>query len=274
VKNLTDDFKEEIEGTYLENNYKDYLIVGGRYSYIYQERKSELRSNYAFFRWNVELAGNLLHGIDNMLDSRDTVEGGYYAIKGLQYAQFAKTDIDWRYYQGFGNRNSLVYRAFGGVALPYGNANAVPFIRQYYSGGAEGMRAWQVKELGPGSFQQPDSVYPNQMSDIKLEFNIEHRYDIFGNFKGATFIDIGNIWAISEEDERPGAVFQFDQFYKQFAIGTGLGIRYDIRFAVIRLDAGIKVRVPSREGNDSWILFNRPFNYRHINWNFAIGYPF
>ncbi len=275
VTDMSTSFENDIKGTYLENNYKDYFIAGGRYSFIYQDATDTKRRNHTFFRWNFEFAGNLFYSLDKYLLNRDTTgTGGYYSIFGLPYAQFAKTDMDLRYYQPLSQNQSFAYRAYAGVAVPYGNTNAVPFIRQFSAGGADGMRAWQIKDLGPGTYNAPDSTFPNQMSDIKIEFNMEYRFDIARHFKGAAFVDIGNIWSISEEDERPGAAFDVSKFYRQFAFGTGLGARYDIKFAVIRLDAAVKMRDPSISDASTWILFNRPFKFNHINWNFAIGYPF
>jgi outer membrane protein assembly factor BamA len=182
----------------------------------------------------------------------------------LQFAQFSKTDIDYRFYHTMSQRSQMVYRIFAGMAIPYGNATAVPFVRQYYAGGAEGMRGWRVRDLGPGSYNEPDSSYPNQTGDLKLEFNMEYRYDISNSIKGAYFVDIGNIWLYTKDKARPGAEFKADQFYKQFAIGTGLGLRFDMTYAVFRLDGGVKLRDPSIAGSKSWILFHERFRFKKL----------
>ena len=274
IPERTEAFDNRIRGKYIENSYKDYFIIGSRYSILYQDRDASKLTDFTYFRWNLDLAGNLLHLLHQNSSIADTVEGGYYQIANLQYAQFLRTDVDFRRYHYFSERDQLVGRAFAGIAIPYGNATAVPFVRQYYSGGADGIRAWNVRDLGPGTYRDTASSYPNQTADIKLEFNLEYRYTIIKNFKGAIFVDAGNIWALKKDDDRPGAEFDINKFYRQLAVGTGTGLRLDLNFAVIRLDAGIKVKNPAIEGPDSWVLFHNRFKFKSITWQFGIGYPF
>ena len=271
------EFLESIKDTYLENSYKDFLIAGGNYSLIYQDNKKKSFGSYSYYRWNVGTAGNMLNFFHDVLGTRDTVPGGYYTMLNLQYSQYVLSDIDYRYSYYINKYSSIVTRGFAGFAYPYGNSSAIPFVKQFYAGGAEGIRAWHPKSLGPGTYVVTDTIetYPNQTSDIKLEFNVEYRFSINRSWKTALFVDVGNIWSISDEDERPGAVFKLNSFYKQLAIGTGFGIRYDLNFAVFRIDWGIKVRDPAFLGRDSWVLFNNKFDYKNsFIWHFAVGYPF
>jgi len=274
IPEMTQAFRDTIEGTYLENNYKDYFIGGSRYVLTSANSDKNSYRNHSFFRWNVELAGNIINLFNKTFNIGDTVSGGYYVVLNTQYAQFFKTDFDYRYYNYLSQRNMLVFRFFAGFGIPYGNANAIPFVKQYSSGGAEGMRAWLARDLGPGTYVDSTSTYPDQYGDIKLELNMEYRYDITKTLKGAYFIDMGNIWTYSSEDERIGGRFEFGQFYKQIAIGTGLGVRYDFGFTVIRLDAGLKVRDPAVSGSDTWVLFHQPLKLNSFILNFGIGYPF
>ncbi len=276
IPKMDEAFADTIKGTYLENNYNKYFIMGPRYILTNSNSNKNKYRNYSFFRWSIEAVGNLAYLIHKNTNIKDTVKGGYYEILNTQYAQFFKTDIDYRFYNYLSQRNTLVYRAFAGFGIPYGNAEAIPFVRQYSSGGAEGMRAWLARDLGPGTYKVPDSLnmYPDQYGDIKLEFNIEYRYEISRAIKGAYFIDVGNIWTVSELDEREGGEFKLNEFYKQLAVGTGLGIRYDLGFTVLRLDAGIKVKDPSIVGDESWVLFNKPLEWNDLLFNFGIGYPF
>ena len=274
IPERTEAFDQRIKGKYIENSYKDYFIIGSRYSILYQNRNPQKRTDFSYFRWNLDLAGNLLHLLHQSTNNQDTTGRGYYEIYNLQYAQFVKTDVDYRYYHYLSERDQLVTRLFAGVAIPYGNATAVPFVRQYYAGGAEGIRAWSVRDLGPGTYRDTSATYPNQTADIKLEFNLEYRFDIIKSFKGAWFADMGNIWALKEDANRPGAEFNLDTFYKQLAIGTGFGLRLDLNFAVIRLDGGVKVKDPAVSGPDSWTLFHNKFRFKSITWQFGIGYPF
>jgi outer membrane translocation and assembly module TamA len=259
---------------YLVNNYKDYFIAGGNYSLIYQNKSKSRSQDYRYLRWNVGMAGNLLY-ILNKLGVNDTVTGGYYEVFNRQYAQYITTDIDHRYYHSFTIQNQFVHRFFAGIAIPYGNAVAIPFVKQYFAGGAQGIRAWRPKDLGPGSYS--DSIpteYPNQMADFKLEMNLEYRFTYSKSWKGAVFLDIGNIWSISKDDTRDKAIFHFNSFYKQLAIGTGFGLRYDLDFAVFRIDWGLPLRDPKYEKAESWVLFHKPLEYTDFVWNIAIGYPF
>lgn len=274
IPERTEAFDNRIRGKYIENSYKDYFIIGSRYSIIYQNKKNSDDATFSYFRWNLDLAGNLLHSLHKHTGTADTVAGGFYKIVDLQYAQFVRTDVDYRHYSAMSEHSQLVFRSFAGVAVPYGNATAVPFVRQYYSGGADGIRAWNVRDLGPGTYRDTASSYPNQTADIKLEFNLEYRYTIIKNFKGAIFADAGNIWALKEDHDRPGAEFEVNKFYKQMAIGTGMGFRLDLNFAVIRLDGGIKVKNPAIEGRESWVIAHNRFRFKDITWQFGIGYPF
>lgn len=269
-------FREQIRGTHLENSFDEYFILGPRYFLTKSNANLKRFNNYSYFRWGVQAAGNLAYALHSNTEFRDTVDGGYYTFMNTQYAQFFKTDIDYRFYNYLSPQNHLVYRLFAGVVVPYGNADGVPFVRQYFGGGPDGMRAWLARDLGPGTYNDSlvSEFYPNMYGDIKLEANLEYRFDITRSLKGAYFVDAGNIWTIIEENERPGGVFRFDSFYKQLAIGTGLGIRYDLGFTVIRLDAAVKVRDPSFQNELRWPLFNTPLKWSDIQWNFGIGYPF
>lgn len=270
-------FEQAIVGTYLENNFKDYFIAGGNYSLIFQNKGKTNKYSHSYLRWNVGFAGNLLNTLYRDIFHKDTVAGGYYEVLNLQFAQYAQTDIDIRHFGYFNKNNLIAMRFFAGVAVPIknGNASAIPFVKQYHAGGAQGIRAWHMYDLGPGTYNLPDSVNSFQTADIKLELNLEYRFSFSRSWKGAFFTDIGNIWSISEADDRPGAFFKRNEFYKQFAIGTGFGVRYDLQFAVIRLDWGIKVKDPAIPGAESWVLFKTPFKLSEdLNWHFAIGYPF
>ncbi len=269
-------FADSIRGSYLEKNYQDYFIIGSKYIITNINNNKRKYKNSSFFRWTIETAGNTLHQLHKNTNIKDTVTGGHYELFKTNYAQFVKTDIDYRYHNYIDQHNYFVYRFFAGIGIPYGNSQAIPFIRQYSCGGAEGIRAWLARDLGPGTYKIADSLnlYPDQYGDIKLEANIEYRFDIIRSFKGALFLDAGNIWTLNDIDERQGGKFEFNQFYKQFALGSGLGIRYDFTFAIIRLDAGVKLRDPSIKGADSWVIAKQPFKWKHIVLNFAIGYPF
>jgi outer membrane protein assembly factor BamA len=199
---------------------------------------------------------------------------GSYTIFKQPFAQFVKSDFDIRYNRIINDVSSLVYRVFVGAGIPYGNSYAMPFEKQYFEGGANGIRGWQVRSLGPGSYSTTNSVYTNQTGDIKIETNLEYRFKLFSILEGATFVDAGNIWAIKNDIDRPGAQFKFNNFFNDLAIGTGIGLRFDLKFVILRTDVGVKFRDPRYSGSTSW-LFSRNFSTRNdMAMVIAIGYPF
>ena len=161
---------------------------------------------------------------------------------------------------------------YGGIALAYGNTDQMPFERKYFSGGANGIRGWPIRTLGPGSYQSDPTEFPNQSGDIKLEANAEYRFKMVGPLEGAVFFDLGNIWSV--KDNRPGTEFRFDTFYKEIALCSGLGMRYDFSYIIMRLDLGIKMHDPSLPEGARWISPDNYFRKDNLNLVFAIGYPF
>ncbi|MDB4584655.1 BamA/TamA family outer membrane protein, partial [Draconibacterium sp.] len=275
-------FIEGIEDLYIKSSFTDHLIMAMNYSLIYNNQKLNVKRNYTYVRFNVESAGNVLWSISELTnrpkhqdyDSTGVFLDEYYKALNTRFAQYIKSDIEVSHSQMFDEYNSIVTRAFVGVGLPYGNFDLLPFEKQYFTGGANGIRAWQVRSLGPGSYRAPEGAYPNQSSDIKLEANVEYRFKLTNFLEGALFVDAGNIWAINEKDNRPGAQFKFNQFYKQIAMGTGVGMRFDLKYFIFRLDLGLKVRDPSAEKGQKWIIGSRPLTNDDLHLSFAIGYPF
>jgi outer membrane protein assembly factor BamA len=271
----TDEFIEDIEDTYLEYSYEDRLILGVNYSFIFSNQDIKKTKDFVFFRTNLETAGVLLKGMAMAINAeRDSL--GRYIMFGNAFAQYLKGDVEFRYFKIFNDQTNLVYRIFAGVAYPYGNSITIPYEKQYFTGGANGIRAWQVRNLGPGSFnifnESEAPRYPNQTADVKLEGNIEYRFDLFWLLEGALFLDGGNIWSLNKDDDRPGSVFEWDRFYKEFALGTGFGLRMDFSFFVFRFDLGMKVRDPAQPEGSRWVFMNSGYNSPQFN--IAIGYPF
>ena len=267
-------YAAEIESSsYLAYSYKDVLILGGRYSFIYNNQKINKSKDFWFLRINAEASGNMLLLVKKLSGAQKT-EGSYNFL-GQPFAQYIRSDIDVRYNYKFSDVGSIVYRAFFGIGIPYGNSRAIPFEKQYFSGGANGIRAWQVRSLGPGSNVPKDSTFLNQTGDIKLEANIEYRFKLFWILEGAVFLDAGNIWSYKYDPARPGSQFRFNKFYKDIAVGTGAGLRFDFKFVIGRVDFGMKLRDPSLTSDSKWIFLNRPYKFKN---DFAmvigIGYPF
>ena len=275
-------FIDFIKDLYIKSSFTDHLILAMNYSLVYNTQKIEIRKNYSYLRFNIESAGNVLGLLARAMNktkvqSVDTVGLGtteYYRFFNTRFAQYVKSDIEFRYGYIIDRYNALVGRAFLGVGLPYGNFDVLPFEKKYFTGGANGIRAWQVRSLGPGTYRAPADTYPNQSSDIKLEANLEYRFHLISFLEGALFLDAGNVWAINKKDNRPGALFKFNEFYKQIALGTGAGFRLDFNYFIFRLDVGMKLRVPSQHLGNGWIIGNRPYKGDDFNLSFAIGYPF
>ncbi|WP_321287406.1 BamA/TamA family outer membrane protein [uncultured Sunxiuqinia sp.] len=277
-----DDFIKKIRDLYIKSSFTDHLISALNYTQINNNQNLKRRADYSYMKWSFESAGNLLSAYSNLLNrtketSVDTifgVETSYHEMLGVRYAQYLKGDFEYRYGHMVDDYNAIVGRAFIGVAMPYGNFDVLPFEKKYFSGGANGIRAWQVRSLGPGTYDAPSDAYPNQSGDIKLEANLEYRYRFVWRIEGAFFLDAGNIWAINKKDNRPGAQFYFDSFYKQIAVGTGMGLRFDFTYFIFRLDLGMKLRDPSLQAGKRSIIGNYPISAEHFNLTFAIGYPF
>jgi hypothetical protein len=270
-------YQAQIESSsYLAYSYKDVMILGGKYSYIFNNQKINKSKDFWFLRVNTEASGNLLALIKSLSNApKDST--GTYAFLRQPFAQYIRADLDLRYNYRFNTVASMVYRGFFGIGIPYGNSKALPFEKQYFSGGSNGIRAWQVRTLGPGSFSTPkDSVtFINQTADIKLEANAEYRFKLFWILEGAVFLDAGNIWTYKDDPARPGAQFKLNKFYKDIAVGTGAGLRFDFQFVIGRLDFGMKVRDPSLTGGSKLIVMNRAYNFRDdFTMVIGIGYPF
>jgi outer membrane protein assembly factor BamA len=263
-------FWNEID-PFLKNSYQDHLIGNTSYRFVFNTQEVEDNTDFVFVRFNTEIAGNILSAAYNLTGQQK--EDGSYSLFGIKYAQYIRTDIDLRYYQVLNESDKIVYRIFSGLGYPYNNSNVMPFEKKYFSGGANSIRAWQVRTLGPGSYKE-ESKYPNSMGDIKLEANIEYRFALIWLIEGALFVDAGNIWAINKDDSRGGAFFKTNQFYKDIAIGTGFGMRFDFSFFIFRLDIGLKARDPANPAGEKWIPGNQKINSEHINLNIGIGYPF
>ena len=265
------------KSSYLINSYKNVMIAGGTYSYIFNNQRIKKSKDNWFFRFNAEAAGNLLHVFKKLTNSeviRDSLFN-HYNIFGQPFAQFVRTDIDVRYNRIINDVSSVVYRGFFGIGIPYKNSLAMPFERQYFEGGANGIRGWQVRSLGPGSFVPDSSKFIYQTGDIKLEANIEYRFKLFWVLEGALFADAGNIWAIKDDKDRPGAQFRINSFYKDIAVGTGFGMRFDFRFVLLRTDLGFKVRDPKYQDNSKWIFSRADSKFSDIAAVvISIGYPF
>ena len=283
----------------LKKSFDNQFIIGTRYSFTYNSQlredpltrfeKRKIRPHQFYFNGNVDVAGNLIHSVQQLgRERKDSLE-----IFGSSYSQYAKADVDFRYYWQLDKRSKIATRLILGAGYAYGNSDILPYIKQFAVGGSNSVRAFQARSVGPGTYYIRNyygddlTLFVDQRADIKLEGNAEYRFDIFKMFKGAFFVDAGNIWTFKEEEERPGGKFDKDTFLKQLAVGTGLGLRIDFSFFVFRLDVAFPIRKPwlaQPEGSDTaygpdWVIKDIDFGSKtwrkeNLIFNIAFGYPF
>jgi len=253
------------------SRYKDHLTAGIRYSFIFNTQQIGRDVDFQYFRMNLETSGNLVNLLVRAIGTPTDADGKRTLFK-IPYAQFIKADVDFRTYHFFSPNNSLVFRIMGGVGVPYGNSTVLPFIKSFFGGGANSVRAWRLYTLGPGSFSDNQGIRFDRYGDIKLEANLEHRFAIYRFLHGALFADAGNVWFLNNNPDFPGGEFRFDTFLSEIAIGTGVGLRFDFDFFVVRLDAAFPLHNPAHRPGERWL---RRFPGLNLwNLNLGIGYPF
>lgn len=271
LKDTTTTFMNSIRNTPLESGYDNFFISSSSYNFSFNTQDYSKKKDFLYINMNVETSGNLM-GLYYEIESKSNTEKRH-TFFGREYSQYLKTDIDFRIYNYLSAKQSIVFRVFGGLGLPYGNSETMPFVKQYYAGGANDIRAWEVRSLGPGSFEPVLSSYNNQTGDLKLEANVEYRFDLFWMFEGAFFIDAGNIWAVNKSESPEVALFKLNNFYNQIAVGTGIGARLDFDFFIFRFDLGIKVLDPTKSEGNRFVLPKSKFSKLRV-FNVGIGYPF
>ena len=252
----------------LRYNYEDIFIMKMGFGLTYSD-------GIDAFRLNVESSGNLLSAFSKALNFKINSQGQRTFIN-IAYAQYAKADFDYTHLVRFDDRNVLALHAGIGVAYPYGNSKVLPFEKRYFSGGANSVRGWGVRELGPGGYKGNDGRidFINQTGDMKLDLNAEYRTPLFWKFEGALFVDAGNIWTLRKYDEQPDGQFKLDKFYKQIAAAYGMGLRLNFDYFILRFDMGMKAINPAYEsGDEHWAIIH-PKLSRDFAFHFAVGLPF
>lgn len=269
---LDQQFMDQLQNEYLINSYRSQFISGLSFGYVYNNQRRNLGGNATVLRFNFETAGNLIDGLEHLF-SKPVAGEDYYQIFGLRYSQYFRADLSISHKVMLGEVSALVGRLYGGYGMAYGNSVSIPFDRLFYAGGANSMRGWAPRTLGPGSAPEvTNAAYPSQLGDMKLEANLEFRFPIWGMFHGAAFVDVGNIWYADRKTAgSPDEVFHFDTFYKQLGFDGGIGLRVDIKFVVLRLDWGIQLHNPNAPVGQRWI---QKFRWKNTALNFGVGYPF
>lgn len=283
VPKTKDDFfnnLDSIKNPQLYYSYKDHLIMRMGYSF-YRTNKAEMsvqqmghfQRDVFTIRANVETAGNLLYGLSHLSKQKADTDGSFKAL-GIRYSQYVKADADYAFTHYLDRRQSIAFHVGAGIAIPYGNSEVLPFEKRFYSGGANSVRGWGVRTLGPGSYASNDSL-PNfyyQCGDIRFDVSLEYRAKLFWVVELGLFLDAGNIWTIKDYENQQGGVFKFNKFYEQIAAAYGAGIRLDFKYFLVRVDMGMKAHNPA-SGQEHWPLLHPKFG-RDSEFHFSVGYPF
>ena len=281
--NTTDEFEEILlDNPTLRRSFEEQFILGTTYKIEYDSRlKKEKRHNY-YIRLNAEAAGNSVRLGAQLINPQ---EGDFqYDLLNLPFSQFVRSEIELKYHFNIDENNRLVGRLIAGAGVPFGNSSTLPYIKQFFIGGSNSIRAFQARTIGPGTYQLPDeqqrsNLFLDQSGDLKLEANLEYRFNLISILKGAVFVDAGNVWLINDDPQRPGGTFKADQFMQELAVGTGAGLRLDASFFVLRLDLAFPLRKPYLPENERWTfssidLGNKDWRQDNFVFNIAIGYPF
>lgn len=271
---ISEKFKEDYldddsnRNAILRYNYEDLFIMKMGFGMTYNNGVHAIKAN-------IETSGNILSLLSGV-SKFDKNSQGQYTLFNIAFAQYVKADFDYTRLFTFDWRNSLALHFGFGIAYPYGNSKILPFEKRYFSGGANSVRGWNVRELGPGKFKGTDGRidFINQTGDMKLDFNLEYRTALFWKFNGAFFIDAGNIWTLRSYADQPGGQFKFDEFYKQIAVSYGLGIRLNLDYFILRLDMGVKAINPAYTTAKEHYPIISPNFKRDFSLHFAVGLPF
>jgi outer membrane protein insertion porin family len=256
------------------------FIVGPNYNYNYNTQiKPNIHSNNYFFNANIDVSGNIM----GLVSGADIQNGKQKNLFGIPYSQYIRTELDFRHYLRINKKTILASRILGGLGYAYGNSEVLPFIKAFFAGGTNDIRAFRARSLGPGTYYAGNAststvTLSEQPGDIKLELNTEMRMKLFSVLYAAFFVDAGNIWTMKLDSARPGSKFS-GNFINEMAVGTGLGLRVDVSFFVLRLDFSIPVRKPFLPDGQRWVIKdiafgNSEWRKQNLVFNLAIGYPF
>ncbi len=268
VPSTTEDYNEvrsieERRVRLTENN----LIFATNYSFSKNNRNGITDNSFHRFRFKVESAGNLLSALSNIVPFNQNPNGNLLVFN-VPYSQYLKTEFDYIKYWDLTRSNVLAFRSFFGIAIPYGNSDNIPFVRSYFAGGSNDNRAWSPYSLGPGKTKEINDF---NEANLKIALNLEYRFPIVGNIKGALFADAGNIWNVLDSEDDPDKTFNGIDSLADIALGTGFGIRYDFTYFLIRVDLGFKTYNPAEEISKRWF---RDYNFANSVLQIGINYPF
>ncbi len=246
---------------------EDNLIFASNYTFSKNNKVGINDNSFYQFRFKLETAGNLLAGISNLIEFEKD-QNQNRLVFGVPFSQYVKTEFDYIKHWDLSGSNVLAFRSFFGIAVPYGNSENIPFTRSYFAGGSNDNRAWNPYSLGPGSTQ---NINDFNEANLKMAMNLEYRFPIVGDIKGALFADAGNIWNVWDNVDDPAATFSGFDSLADIALGTGLGLRYDFTYFVFRVDYGFKTYNPAEEPSRRWFT---DYNFANGELQIGINYPF
>ncbi|QEE50463.1 BamA/TamA family outer membrane protein [Flavobacterium alkalisoli] len=254
------------------------FIFGPSYSYTFTNTMRKYKRHTVYYKGSLELAGTIF----GLAGGANVKKGDTITFLNVPFSQYAKTEHEFRYFMRLGRDSKIATRAIVGIGVPYGNSSELPYVKQFFSGGTNSLRAFRARSVGPGSYYpediDPNSFVPDESGDIKLELNAEYRAKLYSVIHGAVFVDAGNVWLWNSNEENPGGKFTSD-FMSQLAVGTGLGLRLDLDFLVLRLDGAFPIRKPWLPAGNRWVIDDVDFGSKtwrkdNLVFNLAIGYPF
>lgn len=278
-RNITADYQAQIDTIpALKHTVEPQFTFGPTYTFTFTNTMDAQRKHTYYFQGGLDLSANLF----GLIKGANHKEGRVYQLFGADFSQYVKTEGDFRHYMKLTTKSTLASRAFLGLGLPYGNSSALPYVKQYFSGGPNSLKGFRARAVGPGStpptYLDEDHIYADQTGDIKIELNSEIRTQLYSLVHGAFFVDAGNVWLLHANPNHVGGHFT-SSFIQELAVSSGVGLRFDLSFLVLRTDLGIPLRVPYRAKGDRWVFNEIDFgdkNWRRNNliFNLAIGYPF
>ena len=277
-QNVSQLYQDQIvENPSLQKVIDKQLIFGPTYSYTYTNTTQKFKKNTMYYRGAVDLSGNAV----GLLSGANAKTGNQKNLFAVPYSQFVKIEQEFRFFHKLGKDSQIASRFIAGAGFAYGNSTEMPFIKQFFIGGTNSIRAFRARSLGPGTFdgsQSTSAFLPDQSGDVKLEFSTEYRAKIYSVVNGALFLDAGNIWLLNDNSNKPGSKFS-SKFYDEVAVGVGAGLRFDFSFLVLRTDLAFPIRKPYLPEGNRWVLDqvnfgSGPWRSENLIFNLAIGYPF
>ena len=281
LSNQSEVFKALLaSNTFLKKSYEEQFIAGANLAFTFNDQLATTKKLQTYIQFNAESAGSFL-SLAKIIQGETPTSQNPSKVVGSIYSQFGKASVDGRAFYNFRDKNKLALRLYAGVAKPFGNSSVLPYSKQFFSGGPNSIRAFQINSVGPGIYDQQieKTSFLQLGGDIKLEMNGEYRFNIYKYFKGALFVDAGNVWLQKSNPSSIGSTFAFSSFMNEVAVGAGLGLRIDVSFFILRFDLAMPLRKPWLTENQRWVIYeinpiSSAWRNENLMLNIAIGYPF